>query len=49
VREAGGMTTPADPGTPQPRDIALEQETPELADELDQQSDPDPSDATEGS
>jgi hypothetical protein len=33
------MTTPADPETPQPRDIALEQETPELADDLDRQSD----------
>jgi hypothetical protein len=42
-----GMTTPADPETPQPRDIALEQETPELADDLDRQSDPDPADATD--
>ena len=43
VRDAARrMTTPADPETPQPRDIALEQETPELADDLDQQSDPDP-------
>ena len=43
------MTAPADPETPQPRDIALEQETPELADDLDQQSDPDPAEMTEGS
>jgi len=42
-----GMTTPADPETPQPRDIALEQETPELARDLDQQSDPDPADTTD--
>jgi hypothetical protein len=33
------MTTP-EPGTPQPRDIALEQETPEQAAELEAQSDP---------
>ncbi len=31
------MTTPQ-PETPQPRDIALEQETPELADDLEAQS-----------
>jgi hypothetical protein len=37
------MTTP-DPGLPQPRDIALEQETPELAADLEAQSEP-----TEGS
>ena len=43
------MTTPADPDSPQPRDIALEQETPEQADELDRQSDPCPADAPEGS
>jgi hypothetical protein len=30
-------------GTPQPRDIALEQETPEQAAELEAQSDPEPS------
>ena len=42
-----GMTTPGDPETPQPRDIALEQETPELADDLDQQRDPDPADTTD--
>ena len=34
---AAGMTTP-EPETPQPRDIALEQETPEQADELEGQS-----------
>ncbi len=28
------MTAPADPENPQPRDIALEQETPELAADL---------------
>ena len=34
------MTTP-EPETPQPRDIALEQETPEQADELESQSEAD--------
>jgi hypothetical protein len=34
------MTSP-DPENPQPRDIALEQETPEQAAELEAQSDPD--------
>jgi len=43
------MTTPTDPDPPQPRDIALEQETPEQADDLDRQSDPGPADAPEGS
>jgi hypothetical protein len=38
VREARGITTPADPETPQPRDIALEQETPEQAADLEAQS-----------
>ena len=33
------MTTP-EPGTPQPRDIALERETPEQAAELEAQSEP---------
>ncbi len=33
------MTTPQ-PETPQPRDIALEQETPELAADLEAQSEP---------
>jgi hypothetical protein len=33
------MTTP-EPGKPQPRDIALEQETPEQAAELEAQSEP---------
>jgi hypothetical protein len=33
------MTTP-DPDTPQPRDIALEQETPEQAADLEAQSTP---------
>jgi hypothetical protein len=40
------MTTPDAPtperATPQPRDIALEQETPEQAAELEAQSDPAP-------
>jgi hypothetical protein len=36
-----GMTEPD--GAPQPRDIALEQETPEQAAELEAQSDPEPS------
>jgi hypothetical protein len=35
------MTDPD--GVPQPRDIALEQETPEQAAELEAQSDPEPS------
>jgi hypothetical protein len=34
------MTTPADDETPQPRDIALEQETPEVAADLEAQSEP---------
>ncbi len=34
------MTTP-DPAVPQPRDIALEQETPEQAADLEAQSEPD--------
>jgi hypothetical protein len=37
------MTTP-EPATPQPRDIALEQETPEQAADLEAQSDPDAED-----
>ena len=35
---------PPEPGAPQPRDIALEQETPEQAADLEAQSDPDPGD-----
>jgi hypothetical protein len=35
------MTTPDGPETPQPRDIALEQETPEQAAALESQSEPD--------
>jgi hypothetical protein len=35
------MTTP-EAGNPQPRDIALEQETPELAEDLEAQSEPEP-------
>ena len=43
------MTTPADADTPQPRDIAVEQETPELAAELEEQSEPQPGGSPEGS
>jgi hypothetical protein len=39
VRHAGAMTAP-DPDLPEARDIALEQESPELAAELEAQSDP---------
>ena len=35
------MTTP-EPAAPQPRDIALEQETPEQAADLEAQSEPEP-------
>ena len=35
------MTTP-EPADPQPRDIALEQETPEQAADLEAQSEPEP-------
>jgi hypothetical protein len=41
------MTTPSE--NPQPRDIALEQETPEQAAELEAQSEPEPADPAEGS
>lgn len=40
--QASGMTTP-EPETPQPRDIALEQETPEQAADLEAQSEPETS------
>jgi hypothetical protein len=40
------MTTPEP--TPQPRDIALEQESPELAADLEAQSDPTPSEREPG-
>jgi hypothetical protein len=43
------MTTPADADTPQPRDIAVEQETPELAAELEAQSEPQESGSSDGS
>ena len=36
--QSAGMTPP-EPETPQPRDIALEQETPEQAEALEEQSD----------
>jgi hypothetical protein len=39
MRQARVMTGP-DPATPQPRDIALEQETPEQVADLEAQSDP---------
>ncbi len=39
VRQARGMTDPQ-AGDPQPRDIALEQETPEQAADLEAQSEP---------
>ena len=42
LRQAAAMTTPQ-PETPQPRDIALEQETPEQAADLEAQSDPEDS------
>jgi hypothetical protein len=42
VRQGAPMTTP-EPKDPQPRDIALELETPELAAELEAQSDPETS------
>ena len=43
------MTSPADPDSPQPRDIALEQETPELAADLESQSEPDARESFDGS
>ncbi len=43
------MTTPADPETPQPRDIALEQETPEVAAELESQSESNAAEDLDGS
>ncbi len=42
------MTTPA-PEDPQPRDIALELETPELAADLEAQSEPQTGEPREGS
>jgi hypothetical protein len=42
------MTSP-DGGTPQPRDIALEQETPELAADLEARSEPAPDESEDGS
>jgi hypothetical protein len=43
------MTTPADPDAPQPRDIALEQESPELAADLEEQSGTDPAEESDRS
>ncbi len=43
------MTTTPEPEQPQPRDIALEQETPELAADLEAQSRPDGSETSERS
>ena len=34
------MTTPSEPDAPQPRDIAVEMETQEVADDLEAKSDP---------
>jgi hypothetical protein len=45
----GPMTAPADRENPQPRDIALEQETPEVADDLESQSPPDAAEPSDGS
>jgi hypothetical protein len=42
------MTTP-EADTPQPRDIALEQETPEMEADLEAQSEPDPAQPSGGS
>ena len=44
---AADVTTPNE--LPQPRDIALEQETPEQAAELEAQSEPEPDGSSEGS
>jgi hypothetical protein len=43
------VTTTPNAETPQPRDIALEQQTPEQVAELEAQSDPDERDSSEGS
>jgi hypothetical protein len=48
VRQAPSMTTPR-PQDPQPRDIALELETPELAADLEAQSDPEPARSSDDS
>lgn len=48
MRHARSMTTP-ESDVPQPRDIALEQETPELEEALEAQSEPDPAETTRGS
>ena len=40
LRQAAGMTTTPQPETPQPRDIALEQATPEQTADLEAQSEP---------
>jgi hypothetical protein len=43
------VTTPTDPEPPQPRDIAVEQETPELSAELEAQSEPDAGESSDRS
>ncbi len=43
------MTTPAHPEDPQPRDIALEQETPELVADLEAQSETELAEPSDGS
>jgi hypothetical protein len=44
-----GVTTTPNPENPQPRDIALEQEMPEQAAELEAQSEPDDGGSSEAS
>ena len=41
MRQGVGMTTPTDDDLPEPRDIALEQATPEQVEELERASEPD--------
>ena len=48
VRQARAMATP-EPPMPQPRDIALEQETPEQAADLEAQSDDETAESSEES
>jgi hypothetical protein len=43
-----GVTTTPNPENPQPRDIALEQETPEQAADLEAQSEPEAGEPAEG-
>ena len=48
LRQGGAMTTP-EPEDPQPRDIALELETPDQAAVLEEQSEPEPGASSEQS